>query len=203
MTLSKDVAADLAVVTSSAETAEGLAARAAQGDAGATTQLLRLLAPKMARVVRGVLGPASCDVDDAMQQSLVGVVQALAAFRGECSPEGYACRIAFRTALAVRKAGHRNRNRMDDTFVLESAAAPEHAHSASTDMMRRLLSEIPEEQAEALSLRVILGWSIDEIAASAGVPGNTVRSRLRLAKEALRKRIEAEPQLRQHFEIPS
>ena len=61
-------------------------------------------------------------------------------------------------------------------------------------LLRQLLGEIPVEQAEALAMRVVLGWSLDEIASQAGVPLNTVRSRLRLAKEALRRKIEAAPE---------
>ncbi len=43
-------------------------------------------------------------------------------------------------------------------------------------------------------LRVVYGHSIEEISTLTRTPFNTVRSRLRLAKEALRQRIEAEPQ---------
>jgi RNA polymerase sigma-70 factor (ECF subfamily) len=38
-----------------------------------------------------------------------------------------------------------------------------------------------------------LGHSIEEIAVITNAPVNTVRSRLRLAKEALRSRVEADP----------
>ena len=59
--------------------------------------------------------------------------------------------------------------------------------------MRTLLGEIPDAQAETIVLRLALGHSIDEIAVITTAPINTVRSRLRLAKEALRSRIEADP----------
>jgi RNA polymerase sigma-70 factor (ECF subfamily) len=39
----------------------------------------------------------------------------------------------------------------------------------------------------------VCGHSIEEISTITQTPFNTVRSRLRLAKEALRQRIEAEP----------
>ena len=58
-----------------------------------------------------------------------------------------------------------------------------------------LLARLPEEQAETLALRVVLGWSLDEIASATGAPTNTVRSRMRLAKDALRKSIEKSPGL--------
>src|SRR5271167_4898968 len=77
-----------------------LARAAATGDGAATGQLLRALAPRLGRVVRAVLGGAHPDVDDAVQQSLIGLVQALPAFRGDCEPLGYATIIAVRTAVA-------------------------------------------------------------------------------------------------------
>jgi RNA polymerase sigma factor (sigma-70 family) len=177
-----------------------LARAAAQGDTAATTQLLRVLAPEMARVVRGVLGPHTAEVDDATQQALVSLIHALPAFRGDCSPAGYACRIAFRTALGVRTAATKRARRRDPELDLDTMAAEPRAHeqpeaSRRMALLRTLLDELAPEQAEALCLRTVLGWSLEEIAQASGVPLNTVRSRMRLAKEALRAKIEADAEL--------
>jgi len=59
--------------------------------------------------------------------------------------------------------------------------------------LHALLDTLPEVQGETLALRVVLGLSLLETAEATGVPVNTVRSRVRLAREALRARIEAEP----------
>ena len=61
------------------------------------------------------------------------------------------------------------------------------------DLVRTLLREIPDAQAETLVLRMALGYSIEEVSRITTAPVNTVRSRLRLAKEALRGRIDADP----------
>ncbi|MDB4987023.1 MAG: putative sigma factor, partial [Myxococcaceae bacterium] len=161
--------------------AAALARAAAAGDTAATTRLLRLLAPELARVVRGVMGPHSADLDDAVQQSLVALVHALPAFRNECSPAGYACRIAFRTALAVRKRARAAQAREEATELDESHEQPAPATESTrrTELLRQLLEQLPPDQAEALAMRTMLGWSLEEIAASSGVPLNTVRSRLR------------------------
>ena len=177
-----------------------LAKTAGSGDVAATAKLLRLVAPEMRRVVRGVLGSEAADVDDAAQQALVGLVHALPAFRGDCSPVGYACRIAFRTALAHRRQRLRLRGRCDasvdaDSLAGEEAPAESSEASRRMELLRNLLDAIPVEQAEALAWRTMLGWSLPEIAAASGAPLNTVRSRLRLAKEAMRSRIEADPSL--------
>jgi RNA polymerase sigma-70 factor (ECF subfamily) len=65
---------------------------------------------------------------------------------------------------------------------------------------RNLLDDLPEEQAEALALRFMVGWSLAELAEATGAPLNTVRSRLRLGKEALRRRIEGDPALAEELE---
>jgi RNA polymerase sigma-70 factor (ECF subfamily) len=177
-----------------------IARLATEGDTSATARLLKVVAPEMARVVRGVMGPYSSDVDDAVQQSLVGLIQALPAFRGECAPAGYACRIAFRTALAMRRRSREARARYDDSTDADSLPASSSPSDLSdarrrTALVRSVLDQIPAEQAEALAMRTMLGWSIEEIAKASSVPINTVRSRLRLAKEALRRNIEADPSL--------
>jgi RNA polymerase sigma factor (sigma-70 family) len=178
-----------------------LARAAAAGDGAATGQLLRAVAPRLGRVVRAVLGAGHPDLDDAVQQSLIGLVQALPAFRGDCEPIGYATIIAVRTAVATRKRSRTDQSRREDGIDADLmagsglSAGEEAAANHRKELLRNLLDDLPVEQAEALAMRVCLGWSIKEIATHSGAPLNTVRSRLRLAKEALKSRIEEEPEL--------
>ena len=188
-------------VPGSQSTPMALARAAAQGDSAATGQLLRVLAPRLGRVVRAVLGGGHPDLDDAVQQSLIGLVQALPAFRGDCEPLGYATIIAVRTAVATRKRSRTDQSRREDgveTDLMEGhqpSPGEEAAARHRKELLRGLLDDLPAEQAEALAMRVVLGWSIKEIATHSGAPLNTVRSRLRLAKEALKSRIEEDPGL--------
>jgi RNA polymerase sigma factor (sigma-70 family) len=177
-----------------------LTSRAAAGDLPATQEFLGLVSPVVLRVVTGVLGGAHADLDDVVQQSLIALLRALPAFRGDCHPLGYASRIAFRTALRARRRTKVDATRRqmlarlssDEQVAVTSHEAPEERRRK---LLRDLMEEIPEEQAEALALRVVLGWSLDEVARATSAPVNTVRSRVRLAKEALRRRIEAAPEL--------
>jgi RNA polymerase sigma-70 factor (ECF subfamily) len=184
-----------------------LARAAANGDSAATGQLLRLLAPRLGRVVRAVLGSGHPDVDDAFQQSLIGLVQALPAFRGDCEPIGYATTIAVRTAVAARKRSRVEQGRRQDDVETDAMPAgrpsqsEEVAATRRKDVMRDLLAELPSEQSEALAMRIVLGWSIKEIAIHSNAPLNTVRSRLRLAKEALRTKIEGDAELALALEV--
>ena len=186
-----------------------LAVRATAGDLPATAALLEALAPRIATVVRVIMGRGHPDTDDVVQQALIAFLQALPAFRGECAPAGYASRIAVRTAVAARKRSRRDRAReqldLDAELHASAALSPGEERDAARrrEVLRALLTEIPEEQAETLALRVVLGWSLDEVAAATGVPVNTVRSRIRLAREALRRRIEADPRLVLDLELSS
>lgn len=178
-----------------------LARAAASGDAAAAGRLLKVVAPRVAGVTRAILGPGHPDLDDANQQALIALLGALSAFRGECSTASYAARIAVRVAVHVRRKSRAVRQRTDVIAQMEpppdSVPTPgaESQSQRRKDLLRELLAEIPEEQAEALALRAVLGWSLEEVASASGVPLNTVRSRVRLAKEALRRRIEADPTL--------
>jgi RNA polymerase sigma-70 factor (ECF subfamily) len=178
-----------------------LAQRAAQGDTEATAALLKALAPSMIRAAHALMGSTHADADDAVQQSLIALVQALPAFRGECSPQHYASRIVARTVVAARRRAQLRHERRDDAIevdAMESGAASQHEDALAErrrQTVRELLGTLPEEQAETFAMRVAMGFSLPEVAAATGVPLNTVRSRIRLAKEALRRRIDADPTL--------
>ncbi len=157
--------------------------------------------PTLTRVTAGVLGASHPDLDDAVQQSMIALVRALPAFRGDCHPAGYASRITLRVALRARRNAKRDAGRReamgqlaptDDAVVSAGDAS---LGSRRRELLRELLEDLPEEQAEALTLRVVMGWSLEEVARASGAPVNTVRSRVRLAKEALRARIESVPGL--------
>ena len=75
------------------------------------------------------------------------------------------------------------------------------ARERRRSLLCELLDDLPPPQADALAFRFILGSSLAEIAAPTGVPVNTVRSRVRLAKEALRRRIAASSTLAEALEV--
>ena len=170
-------------------------------DTAAISKLLTQLAPKVSATVRAVLGAPHADVDDALQQSLIALVRALPAYRGECEIVGYARVIATRVSLGIRRRERTQRSRVDDDAETETIAEvkPTPAEALGQrerkTIIRELLAEMPEAQAETLALRIVLGLSLEEVARHTNVPVNTVRSRLRLAKDRLKQRIESDPAL--------
>lgn len=187
-----------------------LARAASQGDAVAMRELLRAVGPRVERVVRAVLGRGQHqDAEDVVQQAMLGFVQALPSFRGECEPVHFASRVAARTAIAAARRVRANRARHEDGVDVDLLTSSLPEPLADTERTRRMallqdaLTRIPPEQAETLALRVVLGWSLAEVAEAMNVPLNTVRSRLRLAKNALRAVIDGDPSMHDELDAPS
>jgi RNA polymerase sigma-70 factor (ECF subfamily) len=160
----------------------------------------------MGTVIRAILGPNHPDCDDALQVALIGLVQALPAFRAEAEPAGYAATIAVRAAIAARKRARKRETwhaQADDEAYEAVSSADAVEAGLRSELLRDLLIALPAEQGETLAMRVVLGWSLEEIAAHTRAPFNTVRSRLRLAKEAMKRRIEADPALREALGVVS
>ena len=165
----------------------------------------------MLRAIRKVLVRDTPDVEDVAQEAMEALIAALPSFRGECTVLHFAWRVAVLTALA-------NRRRLDlraqwsadfSGSAVTDAAATEPSPAESVVLRGRrealglLLDELPANQAEALVLHAALGFTIDEIAAAVGRPAETIRSRLRLAKQVLRERIETSPELSEILEVGS
>jgi len=184
-------------VTEADPLADVAAARA--GDAAATRRILKAVAPTVLAVARAVLGSNDRDLEDVVQESLVGVVNGLATFRGDASIAHYARSIALRRALDHRRSRARRGISVeldeDDHYAPSSSPAGNVVAARRRAAFRGLLSSLAPEQAEALARRVLLGYAVDEIASEMGAPIETIRSRLRLAKAALRERITNDPEL--------
>lgn len=181
---------------------------AAEGDRAAIQQLLTEIGPSMLRVVRTILGVGASDAEDVFQESLLALLGALPSFRGDCGLRHFSCRIAARTAVRARRRSREKENRrlsaMNREVPLHEEPPSPRSMAAAEQrkaMLRGLLEELPEVQAETLALRIVLGYSLADVAAATGVPVNTVRSRLRLAKESLRRRIEADPDAAELAEV--
>jgi RNA polymerase sigma-70 factor (ECF subfamily) len=157
-------------------------------DPHATRRLLELITPRVVRIVRIAMGSGHPEADDAVQLTLIGFLRALPSFRGECAPGAFAARIALRTASRLRRRTTAIRGReateIDPDTLAVAAWDPDVAQRAAA--VRALLARLPREQADALTMRVALGFSVREIARTTRAPVETVRSRLRLAKRALR-----------------
>lgn len=169
-----------------------------RGESGALNALVTALAPHVLRAVNALLGPSHPDVEDLAQESLLAVVNALPSFRGESTLLHFAIRITTRRMVRSRRRARSILGWLEEHWRtnVPFLSSPRNPHEASLDERRRallveLLATLPTPQSETLMLRAVLGLSVEEVATATRVPQNTVRSRLRLAKEALRRKIAA------------
>lgn len=180
-----------------------LVAPARSGDRAAMGVLLTSVAPVVARAARRILGRANPEAEDVAQQALAAFVERLDTFRGESSVRHFAERIAVYRALTARRdAQVRLRHLTPDLPVDElglPSSEPAHDVALAGRDRRELLLEAMETlsapQAEALALHFLFDHTVGEIAGMMATPEETVRSRLRLGKQALRARIMGDPRL--------
>lgn len=186
-----------------------LVRRAVAGDRKATRSLLGAVGPAMLRAIRKVLARSTHEVEDVAQEAMEAFVAALPSFRGECPVLHFARRIALLTALANRRrldlraqwAADMPQEPVPEGVAAEPSPADALFLRGRREALAALLDELPANQAEVLVLHAALGFTIDEIAAATGRPAETIRSRLRLGKQALRDRIQANPELGEMLEV--
>lgn len=182
-------------------------AAARTGDRAAMRALLAAVAPVVARAARRVLGRANPDAEDVAQQALAAFVERLDTFRAESTVKHFAERIAVYRALTARRDAQVHRRRLtadlslEQLGVSETAAGVEPAHDvalagrARRELLLEALETLSPPQAEALTLHFLFDHTVVEIAGMMATPEETVRSRLRLGKQALRARIMGDPRL--------
>jgi RNA polymerase sigma-70 factor (ECF subfamily) len=151
-----------------------------------------------------VLGREHPEIQDAVQESLLDLLLALPRFRFEADVSHYAVRIALRRTIGIRERYWKNRARFPLCPASPGAAKEgtqaERRASVRRSLIRDLLTELPEPQAEAITLRIMLEHSIAEVATLTGVSPNTVKTRLSLARRALKRKIAQNPRYRAAYE---
>ncbi|MDI3288198.1 RNA polymerase sigma factor [Polyangium sp. 15x6] len=167
------------------------ARRAGAGEPAAQAWLVMELLPSVRRIARAFL-QSPADADDVAQLALLAILRSAATYRGEASLATWGRRIAVRTALKYVRAG-----RQREALIAgdESAADDVPASSPGRDAealprhVREYLDELPEAQREVIILHVALEHTVDEVAEMTEASRDTVKSRLRLGIEALRKQV--------------
>jgi RNA polymerase sigma-70 factor (ECF subfamily) len=184
--------------------------RAAEcGDEKAVRALLAVVAPTVTRVVGLVLGPRHPDADDLVQESLVDFLRALPVTGDELELGQLAAFVSLRRALEAWKwspGAYEVLSSADERggsslrwywrFSAEHLAREEQRQTLS-----RLLTSLPDDEAEVLGLRVLAGLGIEQIAAFMGFPAAAVRSRLRTAKRQLLDELGTSPEAQASIQL--
>ena len=171
-----------------------LAAMAASGDEAAQRRVVERLLDRVSMTVRCICG-GEPEADDYVQQSIIEILTSLGSFRGDSSLESWAEKIAVRTTMR-----HLKRRRWRSQIVtLDSekegrSQAPQAERQVARHRMAARISQLMEtltpERRQVLTLRLVLGYSIDEISAITGWKINTVRDRLAVARRHARMTVE-------------
>jgi RNA polymerase sigma factor (sigma-70 family) len=172
---------------------------AGEGDAAARRKLAeRLFGRTHTTVVYLVWTPA--DRDDCVQDALIEILNSAPSFRGESSLETWADRITVRTTLRMVKR-QRRRAQVVTTLSDGSYDGSRTANGQSEDLFVRhrlaqVMRGLSEERRTVVVLRLVHGYSVNEIAEMTGTPVNTVRDRLQSGRRDLHKRLLRDPFLR-------
>ena len=169
---------------------DALARQALGRDPEAVRRFLLAIAPAIGRACRGVMGARHTDLEDTVQECFVDVTRGLPYYRFEGNLLGFVTKIAVRRALMSRRrsvARLRHLQLLEDLH--DEAPAPDAnvGDMERAEVMRDLIRRVRPIQAETLIMRVVLGFTVEEIARATEVSVNTVKTRLRLGKKALRK----------------
>jgi RNA polymerase sigma-70 factor (ECF subfamily) len=176
----------------------GLAQAAARGEDAARRALVERLMSRVRATTRYLAG-GHTDAEDYAQLSFVEILQSAKSFRGDSSLESWADRIVVRTTMRYVK---QQRWRSQYLTYDSEQTGTDHA-SAEEDVARqRLLSRMSElfsglkpKQREVVTMRLVLGYSIAEIAEATKANPNTVRYRLNTGRNKLRRQMKRDPQL--------
>ena len=179
-----------------------LAQGAASGDEGAQRELTERLLTRVRTTIRYLCGDHP-DTLDIVQLCLVEILRSVRTFKGESRLETWSDRIAVRTAMRLLKKGRGRPETLFDVVPepqgVEERISPEGALGKSRvrARMAHLLGKLNPERRTVLMLQIVYGYSAPEIAELTESGIHTVRDRIKIGKQQLRKLILTDPTLRE------
>lgn len=180
---------------------QALVERVQKGDKKAFDVLVMKYQLRISKLVGRFLRNPS-DVPDVVQETFIKAYRALPGFRGESAFYTWLYRIAINTAKnhLVAMGRKASANGIDAQEAedygasewLKEYATPERELLASEiqSTVNKVMSELPADLKEAISLREIEGLSYEDIAVAMDCPIGTVRSRIFRAREAIDEKLE-------------
>jgi RNA polymerase sigma-70 factor (ECF subfamily) len=159
---------------------------AAVGNREYQKRIYELLAPRIYRVIRKIVGVSNAD--DVMQDFVIQLFAKLGQFRFESSLETWAHRMAVNQSLQYLRKTNREEQR-----ALKVAMATEMTNDSSSqnqaddaEVLQLAMEQISGEQRAILHMKEVEGLGYEAIASVLGIPEGTVGSRLNKARKELR-----------------
>lgn len=131
------------------------------------------------------------DTDDFVQEVFIKVFKNLKSFRGESSLPTWITRIAYTTAVNMKKKSGETSPLEDDAEIPSTAYEPEDTQLRKTtrQAVKEAVKELPDKYAICLEMYFFMDFSHEEIAVITGFPVNTIKSHIFRAKKILREKL--------------
>ncbi len=171
-------------------TADVLALRARDGEAGAFTALVEHMHPRALRFAAQMTGGGQADVEDIVQDTWIRTFRALPRYDASRSFESWFFTILANCCRSLRVKLRRWQLRAQplDDQMQDEAIDPLIATSTRSDVARvhRALATLPAMQRETFLLHHVEGFSYEEIAEITGVGVSACKMRAKRAMDAVR-----------------
>ncbi len=172
--------------------------RAAQGDMAAFEEIYKAASPFVYNVALRIASN-SMDAQEVTQDVFMKIYHNLKDFRFASTFKTWAYRITVNMAIShYRKRAKEKQSRVYNEYILEStpsdSSADEKALQGDREVqLNALLSALTPEHRTCLVLREIEGLNYQQMATVLKIPINTVRSRLKRARQSLWEQARKEP----------
>jgi RNA polymerase sigma-70 factor (ECF subfamily) len=167
-----------------------LVLRSQDGDAQAFSELVKRWTPRLWRHARRLLDTEG-EANDATQDAWLSITGGLNRLNDPAAFRRWAYRIVTRRCADRIRNSRRTRRSEADAARPELAPAPLH-DGDEIDRLRAAIRTLPADRRLVLSLLYVDSLSVAEIASALEIPAGTVKSRLRLARDELRRILEPE-----------
>ena len=159
---------------------------AADGSREYQKRIYELLASRIYRVIRKIVGPSNAD--DVMQDFVIQLFEKLGQFRFESSLETWAHRMAVNQSLQYLRKTNREEQRVRKVAMATEMVndSKSERRTEDTEMLQLAMEQISGEQRALLHMKEVEGLGYEAIASVLGVPEGTVGSRLNKARKELR-----------------
>ena len=174
-----------------------LAIRAKAGDRHALNALLESHLVTIYRFVSMKMGAGHAELDDIVQETLIGASASIRALRGETNAQvaGWLLSIARYKIADHLRAHYSHPHESLDGAVGDHVADPARAvdeqvmASQRGEQLREAMRLLTPEQEEVLTLRFVLGFGIDEVAEITRQPAGAVKSMQHRALASLHQKL--------------
>jgi RNA polymerase sigma-70 factor (ECF subfamily) len=140
-------------------------------------------------------GPA---VDDVLQEVALAAAKGLPAVHDVAQAGPWLYRVAVRQVLLHRRRGGRRR-RLEARFAVQTAPPPRDTNDPlrwllaeeQRQLIRHALQQLPDRDAEILTLKYTEDWTYRDLATHLGVSVSAIEARLHRARRRLRTKLAA------------